>query len=252
MNAQSEWWESFFHGPWGQWQAEGFRQENTKTEAELLVDALGLKPGQSVLDVACGTGRHAIELADGGVEVTGIDFNETALLTARRSAAARGVDVQFLKQDMRCLGYREEFDAAYCFWTSFGYFEDESHDFVVAKRIAEALRPGGRFLLEIIATETILPIFEPHRAEWLDEAHTRQLLHDTRFDCATGRIEEDWTFVENGRRESCHSSLRLYSYRELCELLREAGFESFAGYDTETGEAFDLGSSRLSLVASLR
>lgn len=251
MNAQSEWWEGFFRGPWGQWQTEGFKQENTQAEAALLVEALGLKAGEKVLDVACGTGRHAVELAARGIEVTGIDFNETALRAARRKATARGVEVDFVRQDMRCLGYREQFDAAYCFWTSFGYFEDESHDFVVARRIAEALKPGGRFLLEGMATETLLPIFEPRRTEWLDAARTRQVQQETHFDCETGRVEEDWTFIENGRRQSCHSSLRLYSYRELCDLLREAGFESFTGYDTQTGQAFGLGASRLSLVASL-
>jgi cyclopropane fatty-acyl-phospholipid synthase-like methyltransferase len=75
MIPKSEWWETFFHGPWGEWQARGFMQQNTPTEVDFLVKALGLKSGAEVLDVACGTGRHAIELAKLGIEVTGIDFS---------------------------------------------------------------------------------------------------------------------------------------------------------------------------------
>lgn len=251
MNATSEWWESFFHGPWGRWQAEGFKQENTEAEADFIVGALGLAPGRQVLDVACGTGRHAVELAGRGIEVTGIDFNGRALAVAREAARERGVEPTFLQRDMRCLRFREQFDAAYCFWTSFGYFEDESHDLVVAKRIAEALRPGGRFLIDIVATETLLPVFEQRLTEQFEHNGPRELVQLPRFDFETGRVEADWTFVEKGRKETWHSSLRVYSYRELCEILREAGFERFEGYDTRTGEPFALGASRLALVASL-
>jgi SAM-dependent methyltransferase len=251
MNATNEWWESFFHGPWGEWQSKGFMQQNTAAEADFLVSALGLTAGEAVLDVACGTGRHAIELAARGIDVTGIDFNGQALELARSRAAARGVAPRFVRQDMRCLRFRDEFDASYCFWTSFGYFEDDSHDFVVAKRIAESLRPGGRFLLDVHATETLMPIFEARRADFLDDAQTHQVVNDVQWDFQAGRIEADWTFIEDGNERRSHSSIRLYSYRELCDLLGEAGFTRFEGFDTFTGEPFALGSKRLALVASL-
>jgi SAM-dependent methyltransferase len=251
MNATCEWWESFFHGPWGEWQREGYPEERTRTEADLIVSALGLDDGNAVLDVACGIGRHANELAARGIDVTGVDFNASALTVARRAAAARGLTPRFVERDMRCLRFREEFDAAYCFFTSFGYFEDESHDLVVAKRIAEALRPGGRFLIDVMITETILPIFQAHRWDWLDETRQGRLLQDSRWDFERSRVEGDWTFVEDGRIRSSHSSLRVYSYRELCDLLREAGFQKFEGFDTLTGQPFTFGARRLSLVASL-
>ena len=251
MNATSEWWETFFHGPWGEWQAKGFMQKNTRWETEFLVRALGLKAGDQVLDVACGTGRHAIELEEVGVHVTGIDFNAETLAVAEASARRRGVAPRFLKSDMRCLRFREQFDAAYSFWTSFGYFEDEAHDLLVAKRVAEALRPGGRFLIDIVAAETLLPVFRSEHITDLDEQGRSQLRQNVRIDFETGRIEGDWMFVEDGRTRSAHSSLRLYSYHELCGLLREAGFSRFDGFDSITGGPFAIGAGRLGLVASL-
>jgi len=252
MNTTGEWWEQFFHGPWGRWQAAGIWHDRTEAEAGFIADALDLCAGDEVLDVACGTGRHAIALANRGMQVTGIDFNAAALELAAVAADGCTPAPRFVKSDMRCLRFRDRFDAAYCFWTSFGYFEDESHDLVVAKRIAEALRPGGRFLLDLQVTETILPRFEPGHSELLDAAGSRELREQRKLDHATGRVEADWIFIEEGRSESWHSSIRLYSYHELCALLREAGFARFEAFDTQTGEPFSLGSSRLALVASLQ
>jgi SAM-dependent methyltransferase len=252
MNATCEWWENFFHGPWGELQAKGYAGGKTQTEAEFIIGTLGLEAGNEVLDVACGVGRHSLELSARGIRMTGIDFNGKALAIAAAAAADRRLDATFVKTDMRCLRWRERFDAAYCFWTSFGYFEDEAHDLVAAKRIAEALKPAGRFLIDVHTTETLLPKFRRQHWEWLDEAHSGRLLQDNHWNCETGRVEGQWTFIENGEIRSNSSSLRLYSYRELCELLREAGFRHFEGYDTQTGDRFRLGSQRLSLVATLR
>lgn len=251
MNATTEWWETFFHGPWGEWQARGFMQEHTGTETDFIEAALGLNAGDEVLDVACGTGRHAIELATRGVDVTGVDFNGDTLRLAETRAREAGVAPRFLKADMRCLRFREAFDAAYCFWTSFGYFEDESHDLVAAKRIAESLRPGGRFLVDLMTAETLLPKFTTDLFTQLDDEGEQVLHEHVHFDLERSRVDAEWTFVENGQERHSHSSLRLYSYHELCALLREAGFTRFEGFDTMTGEAFGIGARRLGLVASL-
>ena len=250
MTPKTEWWETFFRGPWGEWQARGFMQQNTSADVDFMVKALGLKTGDKVLDVACGTGRHAIELAKLGIEVTGIDFNGTILEVAERKAAEQLVEVLFLKNDMRCLEFREEFDAAYSWWTSFGYFEDESHDYVVLRRIAESLRPGGKFLLELLSSETLLPVFQPERTAPLDESGKNQLRQRDRLDLEAGRTETEWTFFENGRERTARSSLRLYNYRELSAMLREAGFEHIEGFDSKTGQPFGLGAKRLALVAT--
>ena len=250
MTPKTEWWEDFFRGPWGEWQARGFMQQNTSADVDFIVKALGLEAGHEVLDVACGTGRHAIELAKLGIEVTGIDFNGTILEVAERNAAAQLVEVLFLKNDMRCLKFDEEFDAAFSWWTSFGYFEDESHDYVVLRRIAESLRPGGKFLIDIKSAETLLPEFIPEQVHALDDSGSCQLRHNVRIDFETGRTEGEWTFVENGRTRTVHSSLRLYNYRDLSALLREAGFDDIEGFDSKTGQPFGLGARRLALVAT--
>lgn len=251
MSDKPEWWEEFFRGPWGELQARGYPLERTRAEADFLVSTLGLVAGHSVLDLACGIGRHSIELAGRGIGVTGLDFNESAIDLAREAAAAAGVAPRFVVADMRDLNEQEAFDAAYCFWTSFGYFEDEADDLVVACRIAQALRPGGRFLVDVQVTESFLPKIRLRRWEWLDESREGLLLEEARWNPAAARVEAEWIFVENGTVRRSRSSIRGYSYRELCELLREAGFRKFEGFDTVTGKPFELGANRLSLVATI-
>ena len=251
MSATHEWWEDFFHGPWGELQARGFAAEKTSAEVDFLVDVLGLAKGSAVLDLACGVGRHTNELAARGVEVTGLDFNEKAIEQAREAAAAAGVAPRFVVEDMRRLDARDAFDAVYCFWTSFGYFENERDDLVVAQRVAAALKPGGRFLVDLHVTESIFPKLRARRWEWLDESHECILLEEATWNPATSRVDAEWIFVGNDTVRRSRSSVRAYSYRELCDLLREAGFRRFEGCETGSGKPFVLGSPRLSLIATL-
>jgi ubiquinone/menaquinone biosynthesis C-methylase UbiE len=251
MGSSSEWWESFFRGPWGDFQARGFPLHNTDAEVDFLVSALKLNAGDKVLDLACGTGRHSVELAARGMDVTGVDFNRAALDVAEGAAKRRGVAPRFVELDMRELQGGQRFDAAICFWTSFGYFEDEADDLRVAQRVAGALKPGGRFLIDVHVMETVFPRFQERRWSWFDDERPKRLLEEVSFDIDAGRIECEWTFLEDGKARSSTSSIRLYSYRELCELLREAGFATFEALETVTGKPFKLGLPRLSVVARL-
>jgi hypothetical protein len=122
---------------------------------------------------------------------------------------------------------------------------------MVASRVAAALRPGGRFLIDTHVTETIFPMFSERRWSWLDDERTRRLLEETRWDVETGRIDGVWTFIEDGSIKSSRSSIRTYSYREICQLLRAAGFRRVEGFETGTQKPFSLGSKRLSLVATV-
>jgi len=250
MEATREWWEDFFHGPWGRLQAEGFGQKRTSEETDLIVSVLGLEPEDRVLDLACGTGRHSIALAERGFDVTGVDFNGNALAIAGKAASERGVAPRFVELDMRAIDWAHAFDAVISFWSSFGYFEHEADDLEVARRVSTALRPGGRFLLDLTISETLAPIYQPYRWEWLDDERTRRLLQETRWNFETGRVDADWTFIDPDRTHTARSSLRLYGHRELCDLLREAGFRRFESYDSLSGKPFRIGSRRLSLVAS--
>lgn len=250
MARESEWWRPFYVGPWTQVQAQGYPNERTQAEVDFIVQALALTPPGRVLDVPCGEGRHAIELAARGFEVTGVDFNPAALETARARAVGRGVAVEFHEGDMRALPFTGAFDAALCFFGSFGYFSDDDN-LRSARAFARALAGGGKLLIDTQVMETVFTRFNERQWAWSGERdRSIRMLEERRWDHAAGRMIASWTFIHpGGRIESAESSIRLYTYAELCELLRTAGFARFVGLETLTGRPFALGARRLCLIA---
>ncbi len=148
---------------------------------------------------------------------------------------------------MRDISLDAQYDAVVCFFGSFGYFDAEG-DERFARAVARALSAGGRFLVDIPSLEVVLRDF---RDRFWFEAGGMFVLNETAFDYVTGRMESDWTLVGEGRApETRHSSIRMYTFHQLRELLGAAGFASVEGYDAPTLEPFGLKAERLLLVAT--
>lgn len=240
------WWESFFDGPWQPMQRAAWTPEQVTHQVDAIERFCGLDSPSDILDVPCGTGRHSVELAARRHHVTGVDRTAAFLDTARTSAAERGVELTLEHRDMRDLPWTSAFDAAVCFWGSFGYFDDDgNYAFLAAVR--RTLRPGGRFLIDTHCAETLLGRMDARRWDRVGEAF---MLQETEWDHTTGRVETEWTFASAHGISSDRSSIRLYTYRELTELLEEAGFSSWEGYSTFDMDPFGPGASRLHMVAT--
>jgi SAM-dependent methyltransferase len=238
----TEWWEALFDSP--AWQAVQLGWESAEDagdQVDRLERALRLEPGMRILDVPCGTGRIATRLASRGYEVVGIDRTERFLEEAR----ARNDGVRYERADMRDALPVGGFDAAVCFWGSFGYF-DHDGDLAQAKAAAGALKPGGRFLIDTPSLETILPRFAER--SWFEVEGT-VVLEERVFHAGAGRVETTWTFLRDGERAEHPAWMRVYSLRELTDLLGEAGFTAFEAMDDDL-EPFALGAHRLWLVAT--
>lgn len=243
------WWESFFEGvAVDLWMALG-NVEQDRAEVDYIEQALRLPPGGKVLDVPCGHGRHALELAARGFEVTGVDISSEFLSCARRRAADRELQVRWEQRDMRNLPWEGEFDGALCFGNSFGYLDRPGNaEFI--KAVARALKPGGRFVLDSsMIAESILPNFQHRR--WF-EAGDILMLVENRYEHAAGRMVTDYTFVRDGQVEKRASAQQVYTYRELCSLLHEAGFAEVEGYSSLDREPYGLGAQRLLLESTRR
>ena len=192
----------------------------TKREVDFIRDALAPPKGGEVLDVACGYGRHALELAQQGLRLTGLDLSLPLLIRAADDAQRRGLAVNFVHADMREMSFNGQFDAAYCVLSSFGYFDEETN-LRVATAICRALKPGGRFLLDILNRDYIVGDL-PSRVWW--EGDGCVVLEEVDFNYHTSRVLVRRSVVfGNGRQSEQEISLRAYSLHEVGKLLRQAG-----------------------------
>lgn len=206
--------------------------EAAAAEAAFVWKALRLKKGERVLDVPCGAGRHSLELARRGALVLGVDLTPAYLAAARR-AGAREPRARFVRGDMRRLPFRGEFDAAVNLWTSFGYFPRYADDLKVLRGVARALKPGGRFLIDVRDLAEVRK--RPFLRHWDRRADGAYLLQDAQLlDGRDPRIVNDWTIIRPGRRPiKTRFVLRGYDKSRLYAALRAAGLRpvrSWPGY----------------------
>jgi len=126
--------------------------ERIKAEVGEAVALLILSPPARILELWCGQGDYSIELAKRGFRVVGMDPSESKLTQARQRAAAAGVHVEWLRQDIRAMPFANRFDAVLDFRRLSGYLESEEEDRKALAGVHRALRPGGKFLLDFLNT----------------------------------------------------------------------------------------------------
>jgi SAM-dependent methyltransferase len=147
-------WKRFFDAFAPRYDQEEFTR-NTEEEARFLVEHLCAPPGGRILDVGCGTGRHSVELASRGFEVTGIDLSSGMLAVAARRAEDASVSVEWVRTDAADFIRVDAFDAAICLCEGamclLGADDDPfERDLTILRNIEQALRPGGRLILNVL------------------------------------------------------------------------------------------------------
>jgi cyclopropane fatty-acyl-phospholipid synthase-like methyltransferase len=236
------WFETFFEGlALDMWRG-AMTPEQTAREARFLMDHLQLQPGMSALDVPCGNGRHAIELARQNVRMTGVDISAGFL----EEASGNAPEIEWVHGDMRNLPWTSRFDVAYCWGNSFGYFDhDNCQKFLDA--IAAALKPDGRFILESGAvTESLISTFQSERKLQIGNM---DFSSRGTYDVIEGRMDITYTFARGERREVKPIHQWVHSAAELRRMLARSGLEQVSALGDLDGASYALGSSRFIALA---
>jgi 2-polyprenyl-3-methyl-5-hydroxy-6-metoxy-1,4-benzoquinol methylase len=237
----SDWYDGAFEDEWLDEIALRIPEAGTRKEVDFVVERLELEQGARVLDVACGHGRHSLELARRGFAVTGVDLSRRSIALAREAAQRDGLAARFEVRDARELDYDGEFDAAINLFTSaLGYFDDEADNQRVVDGAARALRPGGSFLVDTINLLSLARGFQER--DWQEYESGALMVERRAFDFRRGRSRSDWTFVHpDGRRHTVSHSLRVYAPHELIAMLEAAGLRVVGSWGDWDGAdvAFD-------------
>ena len=246
----SNWYTEFFNEDYPRIYSERLSRDATERETAFVVDSLGLGKDARVLDLACGHGRHAIALARRGMAVMGQDLNEGYLRKAREDAARAGVGIKTVHSDMRDIPFADEFDAVINMFTAFGYFDSEDEDLRVLKSIANALKSGGKLLLDTINREWVLSNYVQN--DWRTDDNGNTFLEHREFDLVTGRNRVTFSIVtaDGTRRESPGHDVRLYTLTELVRLLDASGLRLSSIYGDYNGTPYTINTPRMIVVAT--
>ena len=241
------WYQIWFDSPYygilygdrDQAEADGFIRR--------LATTLRAQPPAAALDVACGTGRHAVVMAELGYEVLGIDLSAPSIAIAEGLTRS---NLSFQVLDMRAIEWQERFDVALNLFTSFGYFGAEADERRVLAGIHGALKPGGELVIDFLnAARTVAELVPRERTErgGIGFVITREVADGT----IVKTIDvDDPARAAGARRPRFQERVRALGADTLHDYLQDAGFKIERRYGNYALGPFRPSSSdRLILVA---
>jgi SAM-dependent methyltransferase len=226
-----QWYQTLFANYARRYDEEVYTQ-GTLGEVDFLEQELEHDRTRTILDIGCGTGRHAIELAARGYQVTGVDLSAAQLARARDKAAAAGVAVDFRQADARELTFIAAFDLAVMICEgAFPLMETDAMNYRILQGACRALKPGGKLLLTTL--NALCPLARVARPAGTGDGDGPP---PGTFDLATFRNQSVLEFADDdGLVQTIHCSERYYAPSEVRWLLETLGMTDIGIYACELG-----------------
>lgn len=218
-----QWYEALFANYAEKYDKEVFTQ-GTLGECDFIEQELRFDKTMEILDVGCGTGRHAIELSRRGYRVTGVDLSEAQISKAREKAADAGVLVEFIQGDARRLPFEACFDTVIMLCEGgFPLMETDEMNYEILKNATKALRKPGKLIFTTL--NGLFPLFHSINEFHGDGTGGGATYRSETFDLMTFRDINQTRLVDDGGQEivlSCNE--RYYVPSEITWLLKSLGY----------------------------
>ncbi|MFZ4785712.1 MAG: class I SAM-dependent methyltransferase [Flavobacteriales bacterium] len=239
----SDWFESWFDSPY----YKMLYSHRSASEAELfiinLLAHIQLPPGSHVLDLACGRGRHSLQMHKAGYNVLGIDLSKESIAEAK---ALSQPGLTFEVADMRYFELNQQFDAVMNLFTSFGYFDEMADNTLVLQRIHNHVKTNGLFIMDFF------------NAVWVQEqmVEKQEIQREHISFHISKHIEDDIMmksidFSDNGKEYHFEEHVRLIKPNTLKTMIEEAGFNIVRTFGNYSMSDFDEHSSdRIIIIAT--
>jgi len=229
----TQWYQRLFENYAEAYDREVFTQ-GTKGEVDFIEKEIKREKATRILDIGCGTGRHALELARRGYRVVGVDLSAAQLARAKSLARAERLKVDFRRLDARGLKFQSAFDVALMLCEgAFPLMETDEMNFEIIRNAARALKPGGRLILTTLSA--LFPLFHSVK-EFLKGKQKNAREKSQAFDLMTFREESLLSATDDsGKKLKLECETRYYAPSEMTWLLRSAGFKTVDIYGARLG-----------------
>ena len=227
------WYEDLFTNYAATYDREAFVQ-GTAGECDFIEREIGADRAVRILDVGCGTGRHAVELARRGYRLAGVDLSPSQIERAREKAAAAGIEVDFRVADARDLDFRDEFGLVLMLCEgAFPLMDTDEENCAILRGAAKALKPGGKLILTTL--NGLFPLVHSVK-EFENENLVEGQSGEHSFDLMTMRMTSTLkVYDDDGRERTLVCNERYYLPSEMTWLLKSVGFAEVAIHGARLG-----------------
>jgi len=222
-------------------------QEEAERLVDLIAKILNLPANSSVLDMACGAGRHAVTFAKMGYKVTAVDLSHLLISEAKKNADQEGVELDFVLCDILEFETNKKFDLTVNLFTSIGYFDNDEENYAVIKKAYDLLKSGGYFVLDYFNKEFLLKNLIPMT---VFSENGLKIIQNRSIEGT--RIVKKITIANNDSSEEFNESVRLYSFEEIINYIKKAGFTIVKQYGDYFGNNFESESSPRLIIFAMK
>jgi 2-polyprenyl-3-methyl-5-hydroxy-6-metoxy-1,4-benzoquinol methylase len=217
-----------------------------ETLAELILSNIKIDSSAKVLDMTAGAGRHAINFARRGFNVTAVDLSKNLLKVAKENASFYNFNIDFVHSDIRKFETKDKFDLVLNLFTSIGYFDGDEENFELLRKAYNLLKPGRYFVLDYFNRHYLENNLVPSSVETINGTVINQ-----NRSIQGNRVVKEIVIGKNGNRKKYFESVRMFSFNELQTELESTGFKIKSSFGDLDGKPFVLETSpRVIIIAS--
>jgi ubiquinone/menaquinone biosynthesis C-methylase UbiE len=243
----AEWFEKIFDNDYIRAYAQ--QNKNTVEDVDGIVELLSPEKNMKILDLCSGYGRHSLELARRGYNITGYDLSVEFLNHAKKKAEEENLKVKFVHGDVRELDYKDEFDIVLNLYTSFGYFSHDENQEVI-ESISRSLVPNGRFLIEALCFSGLIRRADPEQPATVFEGDDVMIVDSRRWDLEQNIMNVSRKlFFADGKRNEYSFALRVYTLAEILRMIQKAGLRLVDYFGNLKGNTYDYQSTHYVIIA---